>query len=334
MTLEELTRLLNQQTQYGFTGQAAPISYDQIIQAIQGQYQQPQIQPMQPSIGYGAERFINQPISTPAQFVEYGRQFQQQTPSFIPSVFDIEKYRYTEPVTVSDVVDVISGGGGGDGTGSADSPSTSATSTSSDVSISPSQAMSVVSAVTNANPVALAMAMMNIAISNAGGSSGDSSVSDASNATGISGIGASDAAAATGASSSVGEGAVGGSVSGEGDSGGGGGGAGKIICTAMNHAYGFGSFRNAIWIKYADQHLTKAHEVGYHTMFLPLVDYGFKRGNGRMNMVVRRILEWGTRHRSTDLRAEMRGTKRDTTGRIIRFVFEPLCYIVGKLKGY
>lgn len=119
------------------------------------------------------------------------------------------------------------------------------------------------------------------------------------------------------------------------DSGGdGGGGGGKIICTAMNHAYGFGSFRNAIWIAYSDKHLTKAHEVGYHTLFLPLVDYGFKRGDGKLNMIVRKVLEWGTRHRSTDLRAEMRGTKRDTTGRVIRFIFEPLCYAVGKLKGY
>jgi hypothetical protein len=110
--------------------------------------------------------------------------------------------------------------------------------------------------------------------------------------------------------------------------------ANKIICTAMNHAYGFGSFRNAIWIKYADKHLTKAHEVGYHTLFLPLVDFGFKRGNGKLNLVVRQVLEWGTRHRSTDLRAELRNKKRDTTGRIIRLIFEPLCYAVGKLKGY
>ena len=119
-----------------------------------------------------------------------------------------------------------------------------------------------------------------------------------------------------------------------GPSGGGGGGGGKIICTAMNHAYGFGSFRNAIWIKYADKHLTKAHEVGYHTLFLPLVDFGFKRGDGKINLVVRKVLEWGTRHRSTDLRAELRNKKRDTTGRIIRLIFEPLCYAVGKLKGY
>ena len=108
----------------------------------------------------------------------------------------------------------------------------------------------------------------------------------------------------------------------------------KIICTAMNHQYGFGSFRNAIWLKYADKHLTKAHEVGYHTLFLPLVKFGFNQGNGQLNMVVRKILEWGTRHRSTDLRAELRNKKRDITGRVIRLIFEPLCYAVGKLKGY
>lgn len=118
------------------------------------------------------------------------------------------------------------------------------------------------------------------------------------------------------------------------DGGGGGGDGGKIICTAMNHAYGFGSFRNAIWIAYSDKHLTKAHEVGYHTLFLPLVDFGFKRGDAKPNLAVRKILEWGTRHRSMDIRAEMRGTKRDKTGQAIRFVFEPLCLIVGKLKGY
>lgn len=116
--------------------------------------------------------------------------------------------------------------------------------------------------------------------------------------------------------------------------GGGGGGGGKIVCTAMNHAYGFGSFRNSIWLTYSAQHMTKAHEAGYHALFLPLVDYGFKRGDGKPNMAVRKTLEWIARHRTKDLRAEMRGTKRDITGRALRFVFEPLCYAVGKLKGY
>jgi hypothetical protein len=117
-------------------------------------------------------------------------------------------------------------------------------------------------------------------------------------------------------------------------SAGGGGGGGKIICTAMNNAYGFGNFRNLVWIKYYDKHLTKAHEVGYHTLFLPLVKFGFHSGDGALKLLVRRVLEWGTRHRSVDLRAEMRGSKRDITGRVIRFIFEPLCWLVGKAKGY
>ena len=112
------------------------------------------------------------------------------------------------------------------------------------------------------------------------------------------------------------------------------GGGGKIVCTAMNQQYGFGSFRNAIWLKYAENNLTKAHEAGYHAIFLPLVDFAFKQGDGKLNMLTRKFLENCARHRSLDLRAEMRGTKRDTIGMIYRSVLEPLCYAVGKFKGY
>ena len=104
----------------------------------------------------------------------------------------------------------------------------------------------------------------------------------------------------------------------------------KIICTAMNQSYGFGSYRNAIWLKYSADKMTKAHEVGYHALFLPLVDLAYKRNN----KPVRIALEHIARHRTADLRAEMRGSKRDNLGRAYRFVFEPLCYIVGKIKGY
>lgn len=115
---------------------------------------------------------------------------------------------------------------------------------------------------------------------------------------------------------------------------GGGGGGSKIICTAMNEAYGFGSYRNSIWIKYSQEHMTKAHEVGYHTLFLPLVNYAFYSNNGMSNRILRKILEHGTRHRTKDLRAEMKNRKRDPLGRFYRAIFEPLCYIVGKIKGY
>lgn len=116
--------------------------------------------------------------------------------------------------------------------------------------------------------------------------------------------------------------------SGSSDSGG-----GKIVCTAMNQAYGFGSFRNRIWLAYAAKNLTKAHEVGYHTMFLPLVNAGYKQGKW-FSKPLRAVLENIARHRSADLRAEMRGGKRDRVGQAYRFILEPLCYAVGKLKGY
>ena len=115
--------------------------------------------------------------------------------------------------------------------------------------------------------------------------------------------------------------------------GGGGGGGGKIVCTAMNEAYGFGSFRNRIWLAYAQKNLTAAHEKGYHALFLPLVDIAYRKQT-IISKPLRAVLENIARHRSADLRAEMRNKKRDNIGRAYRFVLEPLCFIVGKLKGY
>ena len=110
-------------------------------------------------------------------------------------------------------------------------------------------------------------------------------------------------------------------------------GGGKIICTAMNQAYGFGSFRNAIWLKYSQEKLTKEHEIGYHAMFLPLVKISYKMGNKWWNKAVRAVLEHLVKHRTKDIYQESKGKKRDTLGRIYRNIFEPLCYIVGKMKG-
>ena len=126
--------------------------------------------------------------------------------------------------------------------------------------------------------------------------------------------------------------------SGGGDGGGGGdgnpGGDGcKIICTAMNQAYGFGSFRNAIWLKHAQLHLDKAHEVGYHTIFGPLVEIAYNKGDSWFNRAVRKGLEHMARRRTKDIYQQSKGKKRDALGRIYRAIFEPLCHIVGKIKG-
>jgi hypothetical protein len=110
-----------------------------------------------------------------------------------------------------------------------------------------------------------------------------------------------------------------------------GGGSSKIVCTAMNESYGFGSFRNRIWLAYAAKHLTKEHEKGYHTLFLPLVDIAYRKQT-IISKPLRAVLENIARHRSADLRAEMRGSKRDTIGRVYRAILEPLCYFVGKYK--
>jgi len=111
------------------------------------------------------------------------------------------------------------------------------------------------------------------------------------------------------------------------------GGGGKIICTAMNEMYGFGSFRNAVWLKYSKDKLKKEHEVGYHAMFLPLVKISYKMGNKWWNKTVRAVLEHLVKHRTADIWLEAKGKKRDNLGRIYRKIFEPLCYLVGKIKG-
>lgn len=107
---------------------------------------------------------------------------------------------------------------------------------------------------------------------------------------------------------------------------------GKIVCTAMNHAYGFGSFRQAVWLKHS-ANMSPAYERGYHAVFLPVVMFAYKKDNNPVRKVVRKIAEHIARHRTADIWKQMRNGKRDTLGRIYRAVLEPLCYVVGKVKG-
>jgi len=109
---------------------------------------------------------------------------------------------------------------------------------------------------------------------------------------------------------------------------------GKIVCTAMNEAYGFGSFRQAVWLQHsATMPNAKTIEKGYHTLFLPVVAYAFNGTPNALRNAVRRVAEHIARHRTADLWKEMRGKKRDPLGRIYRAVIEPICYLVGKVKG-
>ena len=107
---------------------------------------------------------------------------------------------------------------------------------------------------------------------------------------------------------------------------GGGGGGGKIVCTMMNESYGFGSFRNKIWLKHSKD-LAPEYQRGYHKIFLPLVKYA--KQDGTTNRIVKKVLEHIAVHRTIDIRQEARG-KRHLLGRIYRRILEPICYWAGK----
>jgi hypothetical protein len=103
---------------------------------------------------------------------------------------------------------------------------------------------------------------------------------------------------------------------------GGGGGSTKIVCTMMNKSYGFGSFRNKIWLRHS-KGLAPEYQKGYHKIFLPLVKLSKK------NIVLKKILEHIAVHRTIDIRQESRG-KIHLLGRVYRKILEPICYWVGK----
>ena len=98
----------------------------------------------------------------------------------------------------------------------------------------------------------------------------------------------------------------------------------------MNERYGFGSFRNKIWMKFHEHHGPE-YQKGYHAIFLPLVKIA--KGEGKINTAVRKVLEHMGRHVTADMFKIMKGKKRDTLGRIYRAIFEPACHIIGKIKS-
>jgi hypothetical protein len=104
--------------------------------------------------------------------------------------------------------------------------------------------------------------------------------------------------------------------------GNGGNGGGKIVCTMMNESYGFGSFRNKIWLKHSKD-LAPEYQKGYHKIFLPLVRLS------KNNKILKKMLEHIAVHRTIDIRQESRG-KVHLLGRVYRKILEPICYWVGK----
>ena len=100
------------------------------------------------------------------------------------------------------------------------------------------------------------------------------------------------------------------------------GGSSKIVCTMMNDFYGFGSFRNKIWMKF-HKDLSPEYQKGYHKLFLPLVRIAKK------NKIVKKVLEHIAVHSTLDMRQSLRG-KKHLLGRIYRKIILPICYWAGK----
>ena len=90
----------------------------------------------------------------------------------------------------------------------------------------------------------------------------------------------------------------------------------------MNDSYGFGLFRNKIWLKHSKD-MKPEYQIGYHKIFLPLVKLS------KTNKVLKKTLEHIAVHRTIDIRQETRG-KMHLLGRVYRKILEPICYIVGK----
>ena len=105
----------------------------------------------------------------------------------------------------------------------------------------------------------------------------------------------------------------------------------KVVCSMMNEFYNTPPVMNNIWLEHsASMKNVKTYTKGYHSIFLPLVNFAKKPG--KLNYAVRMILEHMAIHRTLDLKAEIDGTSRHTLGRIYRLVFEPLAFLIGWVK--
>ena len=150
-------------------------------------------------------------------------------------------------------------------------------------------------------------------------------VGSSGNLGGASGVGASTGAGSTSGIDGIEQAAVQQAA----DSSGAGSESDKIVCTAMNNAYGFGSFRQTIWLKHS-RNLDPAYQTGYHRLFRPLIKYAYTE-DSLPNRIVKKWLEGVAKRRTADIWLQQRNNKRHLGGRIERAILEPICYIVGKL---
>jgi hypothetical protein len=65
---------------------------------------------------------------------------------------------------------------------------------------------------------------------------------------------------------------------------------------------------------------------------MPIIFFAYGKNTSVIRKCVREALEHVARHRTADIWKQKHG-KRDTLGRIYRAIIEPICFVVGKVKG-
>ncbi len=104
----------------------------------------------------------------------------------------------------------------------------------------------------------------------------------------------------------------------------------SIICTQMYQQTQLEDWKKTmrLWYIFQKKYLTMEHQEGYHFLFKPFVN-GMKKS---------KVLTTLGKHcaiaRTNDIKHIMFGTPFSLSGRLVRLVTEPLCYITGKIKSW
>lgn len=108
------------------------------------------------------------------------------------------------------------------------------------------------------------------------------------------------------------------------------GGGKSIICTQMYQQTQLEDWKKTmrLWYIFQKKYLTMEHQEGYHFLFKPFVN-GMKKS---------KVLTTLGKHcaiaRTNDIKHIMFGTPFSLSGRLVRLVTEPICYIIGKIKSW
>ena len=104
----------------------------------------------------------------------------------------------------------------------------------------------------------------------------------------------------------------------------------SIICTQMYQQTQLEDWKKTmrLWYIFQKKYLTMEHQEGYHFLFKPFVN-GMKKSK-----VLTALGKHCAIARTNDIKHIMFGTPFSLSGRLVRLVTEPICYITGKIKSW